>query len=202
VAFTVLDTNSPHADANAYITVAEFNSFHTDRQVVQVVDGAYETDAIQGAIVKATDFIDKRFGKRFRGYKRTRQQSLEWPRIDAYDNDDFQLEDRPRQLLAACAEYALLALQLGRDLAPPVAPGFGVVDPLTGEAEVQASGQLVGNREAVGPIETEQRYAQTSTVSRSSGNRLAPDLPSYPQADLWIEELLRSSSSRRLRRGG
>jgi hypothetical protein len=181
--------------------VAEFNAFHTDRNIAQVVDGAFEDEQIQGAIVQATDFIDKRFGKRFRGFRQTRSQSTEWPRLDAYDNDDYDFDGRPRQLLAATAEYALLALQLGRNLAPPVAPNYGVVDPTTGEAEAQVSGQLIGNREAVGPIETEQKFAQTSTSNRSSGNPLSPDLPSYPQADMWIEELIVSSVSRKLRRG-
>lgn len=201
MAFTVLNPTAPQADANAYISLAEFNAFHTDRNVPAVVDGTYDDDVIQGAIVRATDFIDKRFGKRFRGFKQTRQQSLEWPRYDAFDNDDYTFELRPRQLLAACAEYALLALQLGRDLAPPVTPGFGITDPETGESVAQASGQLIENREMVGPIETEQRFATTSTSSRSTGNPLSPDLPSYPQADMWIEELIRSSISRRLGRG-
>jgi hypothetical protein len=201
MAFVVLDPIAPQADANAYISVAEFKSHHVDRNVTAVAEDEFDTAQIQGAIVKATDYIDKRFGKRFRGYKRTRAQSLEWPRIDAYDNDDYDLADRPRQLSQACAEYTLLALQLGRDLAPPVAPGFGVLDPATGETESAGSGQLTGNREAVGPIETEQRFAETSTTGRTTGNQLASDLPSYPQADLWIEELLRSSTSRKLHRG-
>lgn len=201
MAFTVLDPDAPQSDANAYISVEEFVEHHTDRAVSAVIDAEFDDDAIQAAIVKATDYIDKRFGRRFRGYKQSRAQSLEWPRIDAYDNDDFDLDPRPPQLIKATAEYALLSLQLGRDLAPPVTPGFGVLNPDTGTSTSQGAGQVIADRSKVGPVETEKRFAQTSQTSRSSGNPLAPDLPSYPQADLWLEELLRNSVSRRLSRG-
>lgn len=199
MSFTVLDPDAPQADANAYIAVQEFKDHHTDRNVADVVDGLYTDTEIQGAIVQATDFIDKRFGARFRGYRRSRSQSLEWPRLDAFDDGNYLLDPRPQQLARATAEYALLALQLGRDLAPPVAPGFGVLNPATGESTVQASGQLTRNRSKVGPIEDEQEYADQAARVRVSGNPLSPDLPSYPQADMWLTELV--ENRRVLRRG-
>lgn len=205
MAFTVLDPDAPQADANAYISVAEFTDFHTDRNVQQVVDGEFEPAQVQAAIINATDYIEKRFGRKFRGFKRSRQQRLEWPRIDAFDNDDYTFPGRPEQLLAATAEYALLSLQLGRNLAPPVAPGFGVVDPKTGESVSQATGALVGLKEKVGPIETDERYADASKATNkpmtSSGSAMTQSLPEYPQADLWLEELLKNRTSRRIVRG-
>ena len=68
------------------------------------------------AIVRATFYIDKRFGRRFVGVRSTKGQGLEWPRLSAFDQDGFLLSDVdaiPRQLLRACAEYALRAAVCG-----------------------------------------------------------------------------------------
>lgn len=198
MAFEVLDPDAPSATANAYISVAEFVTWHSDRNV-DTTD--FDNTQKQGAIVQATDFIDKRFGQKFKGFKRTRSQALEWPRIDAFDEDNFLFDDRPRQLQGATAEYALLALQLARNLAPPVQPGFGIVNVATGETISNAPGAVIEESEKAGPLESKTRYADPTSQNayRYYGTTLAPDLPSYPQADMWIEQL--TESRRRLRRG-
>lgn len=195
--FIVLNPDAPQANANAYISVAEFTTHHTDRGVTSVVDGDYETTAVQAAIVQATDYIDKRFGRKFRGYKRSGAQRLEWPRIDAIDNDGYLLDPRPRQLVDAACEYALLALQLKRNLAPIPATPFPTIDPLTGAADGQAGGPIKAKTEILGPLETSVEYATTTMLP----SQMAMPLPAYPQADLWLQELINSTTSRRLVRG-
>lgn len=203
MAFNVVDPDSPQPDDNAYIDVAFFRQWFTDRGIDTLTP--FPTDGeVEGGIVQATDYIDKRFGRRFRGFKRTSSQGLEWPRIDAFDNDNYLLSDIPKQLQAATAEYALLQLQLMRNLAPPVTPTFGYLDPTTGESVSQGSGQVTREREKVGPIETEKEFATTGDQNKpmvSSGSALTQSVPEYPQADLWIEEIIRSTISRRVVRG-
>lgn len=183
MAFTV-ETGAIVAGANAYMTVAQYRTHHTDRGRAALITDTGQTDVlVQAAIIKATDYIDKRFGRRFRGDRKQREQMLEYPRTDAWDDDDFILPEMPNQLLKATAEYAWLSTQLETELAPIPDGTTGIVEELS---------------EKVGPIATTTKFARRPVTD--TGN-LIQSLPEYPQADLWLEELLESSSSREFRRG-
>ena len=140
MAFTV-ETGEGVAGANSYLTIAEFETHHLDRQ--QITSGTeFDDPDTQAGLILATDYIDKRFGRRFRGYRRTQAQSLEWPRVDAYDNDDFAFDRIPELLKKATAEYALIALRLERNLAPIPGLEYAVIDPETGETVSTISGRV------------------------------------------------------------
>lgn len=179
----VVEDGSGDPDANAYATVEFVTTYHADRGHF---DWVGSSNRKQQAIVAATDYLDKRFGTRFRGSRRNRDQALQWPRIGATDNSGYDFPDIPKQLKQACAEYALRVLTLG-ELAP---------DPSEGE-----EGEITGKREKVGPIEEEVTYAEG--VSRSTLTSLVSSgsLLEYPAADLLLEELIKSSSNRRIVRG-
>ena len=183
--FTV-ETGAGLSTANAYISVAFANDYHTGRGNAAWAGSTIEK---QQAIVRATDYLDKRFGPRFVGTRRNSQQALEWPRLDAFDQDDFllqgPLDDVPRQLQKACAEYALRAI-LPADLLPD-----------TGTQ----SGDITSTSVTVGPVSESFTFAKTAT-NRVAQSSIVSDskIPEYPAADLWIEELLRSSNVRRIRR--
>lgn len=203
MAFTVEDGSGDN-EANAYITVEFFRDHHEDRgrATDDYVDGA-----VQSAIVKATDYVDQRFGTRYRGERKTLDQALEWPRIDAIDNDGYELgTDRiPRKLKMGVAEYALIVLGLtGGELLPNPAPPFATVDE-DGNVTGGASGQAIRVREKVGPLEEEVYYARATNTGKNVASKsdLVADLhiPEYPRADLWIQELLRNSLNRRMARG-
>lgn len=176
MAFTV-ETGAVVAGANAYMTVAQYRTHHTDRGRAALSTDAGQSDVlVQAAIVRATDYIDKRFGRRFRGTKQQASQPLEFPRFDMWDEDGYLMDEMPAQLLKATAEYAWLATQQTTDLAP-------VPDGTTGTVEETT--------EKVGPISTTVKFAKRPMTS--TGN-LTESLPEYPQADLWIEELLKLGS--------
>lgn len=170
------------ATANSYIDVSYADTYHADRGNSS---WALATEANkQAALIRASDYIDKRFGKKFRGRRQTKAQGLEWPRIGALDQDEYLLngtEDAiPRQLKKACAEYALRALTT-----TPLAPDNSSVG-------------LSLLREKVGPIEVEKK------INRGSGKSSLVDatsIPDYPEADLWMKELLKSTISRDISRG-
>jgi len=201
-------------NANAYADVSFVDSYHSDRG-----NTAWATFAQadrESAVIRATDYIDKRFGKRFRGFRNSKEQALEWPRLNAFDDDGYLLsgaDEIPRNLKEAMAEYALRALAymvLAPDPPLPV-PEQDMTDPtFTRETDV-VTGEVTRKRDKVGPLEEERWFETRAQViarslgagSRSVQSSLLNDfnIPEYPEADLWIEELIQSSMNIRLARG-
>jgi hypothetical protein len=216
VAF-VPETGEGLETANAYIDVAFADSYHADRgHISWDALGLSDPPAIlakkQQCIVRATDYVNKRFGRRFRGVKQNRRQALEWPRMNAYDNDGYSLADIdeiPRALQAAIAEYALRAALVG-ELAPdpiPVVPrqDLGVEEPTV--ETTYAGGQVSRVSEKVDVIEETVSYMtpiQMASVGRNKTilSTLVSDamIPEYPAADMLLEELL-TSQRRTVARG-
>ncbi len=207
MAFTVEDGSRP-AGANAYITTAFFDSFHTDRgrpAAVAIADGVKKA-----CIIRASDYIDKRFGRRFRGTRSTHQQEMEWPRLGAVDDSGYVLatvDEIPRRLKQACAEYAMRAAVYS-ELAPdPLMPvptqdftGNELPDPSTDAGP----GAVKEIREKVDIVETETIYewprAKPPTKAGVSDLIDSAHIPEYPAADMLIESLL-TTGQRRLVRG-
>ena len=167
--------------SNSYVSVSFADTYFSDRG--NATWAAATTGDKQAALVKATDYIDKLFGPKFRGFKQSQSQALEWPRIGALDNDDYllngvSLDAIPRALQKATCEYAVRALS-------------ATLAPDNSNVGVNVT------RNKVGPIETEQELQTsggTGVVSPSS-------LPDYPEAALWMQELLKTRVNRQLRRG-
>lgn len=213
MAFTVED-GSGLSTANAYVSVASVDTHHTDRGNTRWTDFS-ATDKEQ-AIVRATDYVDKRFGKRFRGVRQLKDQALEWPRLDAFDDDGFllsgSLDDIPRNLAKAIAEYALRAAicnVLAPDPTLPVPKQDLTID--AGERDTAViTGEVTRKKEVVGPLEEDTWYQTASKTAaqnlgagaKSIQSSLVNDfvIPEYPEADMWIEELLRPSMAIELAR--
>ena len=91
-------------DANAYLALADFKTYHTAR------GNAYATYAdalIEAAIIKATDHIDRRWefvGAKLRG----REQNTAWPRRRAYDIDGYLVEGIPDVITSYSIHYTKL----------------------------------------------------------------------------------------------
>jgi len=201
--------------ANAYVSVTFVDTHHDDRGNTAWVD--FSTAEKQSAIIRATDYIDKRFGLRFRGVRSSKEQDLEWPRLSAFDADGFLLSGTdalPRQLTKATAEYALrtaICGVLAPDAPLPVPKQDLTESDCSLRADQEATGQITRKKEKVGPLEEETWYETTSQVlgrnlaAGATGvkSSLVNDflIPEYPEADLWLEELLRSSMNVRLARG-
>lgn len=198
MAFTLEDGTGIEG-ANAYIDEDFFNVFHGDRGI----DTGFSDTEVQQHVIRASDYVDKRFGRRFRGDRLSHDQGREWPRTGAFDDADYPLNGVPDALKFAIAEYTLLSLQLDRNLAPMPAPDFGVQNPETGTVTNTSAGKILQKREEVGPIVDDTRYAAAGELGKpmtGTGN-LTQNLPEYPQADLWIEELIEPYSNRSLSRG-
>ena len=205
MAFTVEDGTGIEG-ANAYVAVSFVDSYHSDRNNTAWADAL--TNEKEASIIKASEYIDKRFGRRFRGWRQLQRQGLEWPRISAYDDDGYLLDDVPFQIEKATAEYALRAFLCGVLAPDPIAP-VPKQSLESGDTDRDTSGVITGElsrlKEKVGPLETDTTYSTRTTDASGSGSGgsrsvqsgLVNDynIPEYPEADMWIEELLKSSAS-------
>lgn len=210
MAFTIED-GSGVTGANAYILVAFFRTHHTDRANTAHTDFT-DTD-VQAGIIRASEYVDKRFGIRFIGLRENLRQGLEWPRIDAFDRDGFHIDNLPPNLEKAVAEYTLRALICGVLAPDPILPipKQDLTDSTGVRATDVITGEVSRKRDKVGPLEEERWYrTRSETIAKNLGagargvqSSLLNDfnIPEYPEADLWLEELLRSSMSVSLARG-
>ena len=160
----VVEDGSIVVDANSYASVAAADSYHSDRG--NVAWGSLDTTGKQQALVKATDYIDQRFGGRFLGYRIELNQSLSWPRVcTIYERDEI-----PIKLKYAAFEYAL------RASAKPLAPDILISD---------SGVVMMTTRMKAGPVE--QAFAPSGGSSLASTVYL---LRPYPAADMYLRDLV------------
>lgn len=153
------------ANANGYITVAQFKAYHLDRGTYAGAD----SDAVIGtAIVRATDHIDT--SKTYKGTLLEDDQTTQFPREGLYVNSVL-IEGIPVGVEKACAEYAL------RALAAPLIP----------DSDDPTSGVIKRVRSKVDVIEDETEYMD--------GAGPGSQLPAYPAADLLLKPYLSSGST-------
>ena len=108
MAFTVED-GTGLANANAYISVAYADAYHEERGN----DAWTGTDTVkQQAIVQATDYVETRWGQKFRGTPEflDTPQALAFPRVCIYDRYGGAITGVPEVLRHAVAELSLRAL--------------------------------------------------------------------------------------------
>ena len=213
MAFT-LEDGSGVFEANAYIAVAYGDTYHADRGNSAWTD--FTTAEKQAGIIRASEYADKRFGKRFVGLRKTKDQGLEWPRLDAFDSDGYLLsgvDDLPRNLEKAIAEYALRGMICGVLAPDPIlpVPKQDLTDSTATRDTDVITGEVSRRKDKIGPLEEERWYETRSQAvnanlgggARSVQSSLLNDfnIPEYPEADLWLEELLITSMNLSLVRG-
>lgn len=156
-------------DSNSYASVAEADAYWGERGNADWL--ALSSTVKQQSLVKATDYIDQRFGGRWIGQRATEEQALDWPQDNTgheewdYTNDVGVI---PVALKKACIEYA------DRARAAKLAP-----DPTMDDAGVS----MVTVKEEVGPIKVESQpvggYSAVVSVLRP-----------YPGADMYMRALV------------
>ena len=159
----LLEDGTGVTDANSYVNRTYADAYFAERGIATWTG---TTTAKDEALIKASDYIDQRWGRRFAGTKqfdRTVNQ-LTFPRLGLYDRDGRYVEGVPDLLKRATCEYALRALT--STLMP---------DPST-------QSNISSLRQKVGPIEEETVYRSSAAGSATS--------PDYPMADSWLAEYL------------
>lgn len=102
--------------ANAYITVAELDSYWLSRNVtLQQTESEKEA-----AIIISTQYVDNNFN--WRGSIITEEQVLDWPRSGVYDDEGRGVDNDeiPLKLKNAICEYAKRQLEM--EIQPDVFP--------------------------------------------------------------------------------
>lgn len=207
----VVEDGSGNPDANSYTDISFLDQYHSDRGNAYW-DGL-DDEVKKACAIRATDYIDKRFKRRFRGFRSSQDQSLAWPRFNAFDDDGYQLVDVPEQIKKAHAEYCLRAA-IYNTLAPdPIRPVpsqdmSDTADPNGDQSEVIV-GNVRSKTEKVGPLTESVTYDSVAQLTEANlrGSRAEQSvtvndiyIPQYPEADLLIEETLESSISVKLER--
>lgn len=114
-------------DAESYLSVSDADTYHSERNNEAWTE--YDTAVKEAALRKATQYIDGRWGHRFKGAQLTTTQALCWPR----DPNDWP-DALPKPLLHACAELALRAA--AEDLMPDLDRGGAVQSQSVGPLSV------------------------------------------------------------------
>ncbi len=169
MAFTLQNDHGTVADANAYIDRTFLIAYHADRGLT-----LEDTDALDFAIIKATDYLDARFN--FIGRPLYTNQSTRWPRGNARDAHGCMVSGLPIEIKRATAEYANIAL--AQEL-----------NPTPTRSETGAA--IAAKSEDVGPISESVRYAKASSF----------EMPKYPRADRMLIVRGLVVTNRQIRRG-
>jgi hypothetical protein len=132
----IVEDGTGLAAAESYCTVAFANTYFKNRGIALWED--LETTRKEQLLRIATDYIDMRFGARFRASPLTRWQALCFPRGDS--------GPLPVVLQRATAEYAMRAVD-----------GPLVADPVTDERGLQVRSKT----EKLGPLEERVEYVDS-----------------------------------------
>lgn len=183
----VVENGTGLLTSDAFISEADADAYFA--AIGNAVWAAATTAAKEQAIVKATRYMEKRFGARWKGLIASSTQALSWPREFVYDERGTELDDQvPVAIAHACAEYAVHALS--NDLIPPV------IYPVADGAPVPF-GRINRKVEKVGPV-YEETYYSTGGVHASkvgSGSALVDKdrVVQYPEADFLVGPFLRNT---------
>jgi hypothetical protein len=165
----VVEDGTGKVDANSYESVANARAYWLDVGVTFT-----QTDQVlQQSLVASTRYIELRYGSRFKGepeFPATENpvfagQALSFPRLCLVNRYGVAVTGVPVQVRHATSEYMKRALTA--ELAP---------DP-------SLAGNLISNREKVGPLETEVVFVPGSV----------PRFKPYPTADALLIEFIYSS---------
>jgi hypothetical protein len=105
----IVEDGTGVANANSYASVAEAEAyFNLKGRTVAVTEEA---------LINATQFLDLSYGEQYLGYKKDKNQELDWPRTAFYNHDRFLVTTgtMPKELKIALYETASLAIA-GTDL--------------------------------------------------------------------------------------
>lgn len=115
----IVEDGTGLSTANSYVSVLDCDSYHLMRNNTQWADAT--TVQKEAALIKASYYVDGKYGKYYSGTRCNVDQSFLYPRYDSYDIDGFLIDGIPQSLINATCEAALIALS--EDLFPSLERG-------------------------------------------------------------------------------
>ena len=153
MALTV-ETGSGSANSDAYVTVAETDSYVTDYIRGHSTWSSLSTANKERAIREATQSVDLLWGSRFIGYRSNEDQALEFPRTAGYDADGYAIagNEIPTKLKHAVAE---LAWKHANDSGPSTTTGdsTGII------ADYATESNVIEENVEAGSVKSHTKYA-------------------------------------------
>jgi len=103
------ETGEGLSDATSYVSVENADAYFAGLHDPDEWDSASDGDK-EVALQIATQWLDAHHSRRWIGTSRLADQSLDWPRTDAYwpDGHEMDYDSVPNPVIAACCELALL----------------------------------------------------------------------------------------------
>lgn len=207
----VVEDGSRVINSNSFVAVAFADTYHTDRG--QDFWLGLDDDIKQKCLIRATDYLQKRFSRRWKGVKVSFTQSLDWPRMAVWDRGKLLLAQSnqiPTKLMQAVCEYALRAAIVGNLTPDAVAavPAQDFSQPSQSTVTEYAGGIIRHSINKVGPITENTTFETPDALVAAARNKQVTSqlvteslIPEYPGADLLIEDFLLNVSGKRLVRG-
>jgi len=153
-------------------------------------------EQLEALLIRATDYIDQRWGMKFAGSPKTSTQALSWPRDYVYDELGALVTGVPADIVCATIELAERATGLDRLISDPPAP-YPVADASGTVADV-TDGAIVSIRKKVDTIETSKPYAGSiGGVHRTptTGTLAGIAIQEFPAVKLLITPWLRGGNA-------
>ncbi len=143
----IVEDGTGMATAESYLSVADADTFHT-----KFGNTAWSGDTAlkEGALRRATRYIDGIYGQRWVGLRNSQAQALDWPREYAYDSDQFIVPNGtvPQAVKNATAEAALRELLTPNGLSP----------------DLERGGQVESEDVTAGPVSVSTSYKSDAPV--------------------------------------
>lgn len=122
----VVEDGTGLSTANAYVSLDECIEYCALRGLTFGISPSGDSDA---AIIRATEAIDAKYRGRFPGYRvNGREQSLEWPRISAYDYEGnlIAADEVPQEIKDATCEAAVREFATAGSMMPDLGRGGAI----------------------------------------------------------------------------
>jgi hypothetical protein len=144
----VQETGSGLANANSYANVDDADTYFDDRGITEWTG----TDAAKAAyLIRATDYIERKYGGRWVGVRVTTTQALSWPRAGGVDCNGFGILSTivPTAVVRAVYEAALMLLQgVDLEVTPETTIATGVKREMVKAGSVATETEYFGGAES------------------------------------------------------
>lgn len=168
----IVETGSGSTTANAYISVANADTFVADYASAahQTAWDALTNDEKEHAIRDATRYLDQRYGERWLGYRANETQRLDWPRIGVEDRDGYVVSSTalPNDLVEATAQLSILSVVETNGLWP----------------NLSTPGRIKRKKSKAGPVEQDIEYVGGASQTKR-----------FPRVDALVSSLIDSGGS-------
>lgn len=175
--------------ANSYSSVDFARDYSATRGRTEF--DALTEDAVEVLLVRATDYIELRWGQRFPGTKQVASQGLSFPVTGGYDAKGNKISGVPLVICRATVELAQRATGLDRLLPDPPSP-FPSKDTSGGTADIK-TGEVASETKTVGPLTKTTTYAHSGVQSArvvTSAHLSGITIQEYPEVVQMISTLI------------